>query len=72
MVASGIRIGTPALTTRGMGVKDMEDVGRLISRALHGVLNETTLAEVKRDVKVLCDRFPLYASRLSAYDRVLG
>jgi glycine/serine hydroxymethyltransferase len=50
----------------------MEDVGRLISRALHGVENETALAEVKRDVKVLCDRFPLYAPRLSVYDRVLG
>jgi glycine hydroxymethyltransferase len=72
MVASGIRIGTPALTTRGMGEKDMEEVGRLISRALHAVENETSLAEVKRDVRVLCDRFPLYASRLQAYDRVLG
>jgi len=72
MVASGIRIGTPALTTRGMKEKDMEDVGRLIARALAAVQNESALAEVKRDVRRLCERFPLYASRLEAYDRVMA
>jgi len=72
MVASGIRIGTPALTTRGMKEKDMQDVGRLISRALAGVENETVLAEVKRDVGRLCDGFPLYAARLEAYDRAMA
>jgi glycine hydroxymethyltransferase len=72
MVASGIRIGTPALTTRGMKEGDMELIGRLISRALHGVENETELAGVKRDVQKLCERFPLYAARLAAYDRALA
>ena len=72
MVASGIRIGTPALTTRGMKEADMEVIGRLISRALHGVENETELAGVKRDVQKLCGRFPLYAERLAAYDRALA
>jgi glycine hydroxymethyltransferase len=72
MVASGIRIGTPALTTRGMRERDMEEVGRLIARALAGVENETTLAEVKRDVHRLCERFPLYAARLEAYDRAMA
>jgi glycine hydroxymethyltransferase len=72
MVASGIRVGTPALTTRGMKEKDMEDVGRLISRALAAVENESELAGVKRDVGKLCDRFPLYAARLEAYDRSLA
>jgi glycine hydroxymethyltransferase len=72
MVASGIRVGTPALTTRGMGEKDMEQVGGLIAKALANVANETTLAEVKRDVQRFCERFPLYASRLEAYDRVLA
>jgi glycine hydroxymethyltransferase len=72
MVASGIRIGTPALTTRGMKEADMELIGRLISRALHGVENETELAGVKRDVQKLCERFPLYAERLAAYDRALA
>jgi glycine hydroxymethyltransferase len=72
MVASGVRIGTPALTTRGMKERDMEDVGRLIARALAGVDNETALADVKRDVGKLCARFPLYASRLEAYDRAMA
>jgi glycine hydroxymethyltransferase len=71
MVASGIRVGTPALTTRGMKEKDMEEVGRLIARALAAVENESALADVKRDVGRLCERFPLYAARLERYDRAL-
>jgi glycine hydroxymethyltransferase len=72
MVASGIRVGTPALTTRGMKEADMEKVGRLISRALSAVENETALAEVKKDVGKLCDQFPLYARRLEKYDAALA
>jgi glycine hydroxymethyltransferase len=72
MVASGIRVGTPALTTRGMKEKDMEEVGRLIARALAAVEKESALADVKRDVARLCDRFPLYAARLEAYDQALA
>jgi glycine hydroxymethyltransferase len=72
MVASGIRVGTPALTTRGMKEPEMEKVGRLLSRALLAVNDESALAQVKRDVAELCGAFPLYASRLSAYDKALG
>jgi glycine hydroxymethyltransferase len=72
MIASGIRIGTPALTTRGMKEADMEEIGHLISRALGSVENETELAAVKRDVQKLCDRFPLYATRLESYEKVLA
>jgi glycine hydroxymethyltransferase len=72
MVGSGIRLGTPALTTRGMKEADMVEVGKLIARALLAIDNETTLAEVKRDVHKLCARFPLYTSRLAAYDKVLA
>ena len=72
MVASGIRVGTPALTTRGMREPEMEKVGRLLSRALQGVENETALAQVKADVRELCGSFPLYTERLSRYDEVLG
>jgi glycine hydroxymethyltransferase len=72
MVASGIRVGTPALTTRGMKEADMVEAGRLVARALLALDNETSLAEVKRDVRRLCDRFPLYASRLAAYDKLLA
>ncbi len=71
MVASGIRVGTPALTTRGMKEPEMEQVGHLLSRALKNFENETTLAEVKREVGKLCERFPLYAARLERYDRAL-
>jgi glycine hydroxymethyltransferase len=71
MVASGIRLGTPALTTRGMMEAEMEEVARLIARGLAAVDNESVLAEVKRDVHKLCARFPLYAARLEDYDRAL-
>jgi glycine hydroxymethyltransferase len=72
MVASGIRIGTPALTTRGMKEPEMEQIGRLIARALAAVDDEGKLSEVKRDVSKLCDLFPLYAARLEAYDAALA
>ena len=72
LVGSGIRIGTPALTTRGMREAEMQTIGRLIARALSRVENESELQAVKRDVQKLCDRFPLYAARLAAYDEVLA
>jgi glycine hydroxymethyltransferase len=72
MIASGVRIGTPALTTRGMKEVEMEQIGHLISRALGSVENETELAAVKADVRKLCDRFPLYAARLETYERALA
>jgi glycine hydroxymethyltransferase len=72
MVASGIRLGTPALTTRGMKESDMAEVAKLVSRALHAVENETELAEVRRQVGKICDRFPLYATRLAACERALA
>jgi glycine hydroxymethyltransferase len=72
MVASGIRVGTPALTTRGMKEAEMTQVGRLIARALSAIADDTALGEVRRDVTKMCDRFPLYAARLEAYDRALA
>src|SRR5512139_1585343 len=72
MVASTIRLGTPALTTRGMKEGHMTEVARLVSRALGSVENETELAAVKKDVRKMCDRFPLYASRLAAYEKALA
>ena len=51
---------------------EMAEIGKLVARALHAVDNETALADVKRDVLKLCDRFPLYASRLEAYERALA
>jgi glycine hydroxymethyltransferase len=72
MIASGIRLGTPALTSRGMKQPEMETVGRLIARALAKADDETELARVRSDVARLCERFPLYASRLAGYDRILA
>jgi len=59
-VASGIRLGTSALTTRGMGEPEMREVARMIDRALRSGGDETVLERVAADVHELCDAFPLY------------
>ncbi len=59
-VTSGIRIGTSAVTTRGMKEPEMGIIADLISRALSGIDNNSLLEEVKHDVQELCGRFPLY------------
>ena len=61
MVASGIRIGTPAVTTRGMGVAEMEVIGDAIARALDGRDDPGAQQEVKRRIAELCAGFPLPA-----------
>jgi glycine hydroxymethyltransferase len=57
---SGIRIGTPALTTRGMKEKEMLQVGAWIAEALHHHKDPQALARVRRQVNDLADAFPLY------------
>jgi glycine hydroxymethyltransferase len=64
MVTSGIRIGTPALTTRGMKEAEMATVGALIVEALDHAADEAALARVAGKVHELARSFPLYASRL--------
>jgi len=59
-VTSGVRIGTPALTTRGMRKKQMERVGELISRVMSNPDDETVKEDVAEEVGRLCDEFPLY------------
>src|SRR6056297_653691 len=56
-VTSGIRLGTPAVTTRGMKENDMAFIAEIIKNAIEGVVEDTSL---KCDVKALCERFPLY------------
>ncbi|PLX79847.1 MAG: serine hydroxymethyltransferase [Desulfuromonas sp.] len=63
-VTSGIRIGTPATTTRGLKEDDMRQVAGWIARALANIENEAVLAEIRSEVKALCQRYPLYAHRL--------
>jgi glycine hydroxymethyltransferase len=62
-VTSGIRIGTPAITTRGFRTSEMGPVAALVVRALENPEGEATLAAVKADVEALCRRFPLYLGR---------
>ncbi|OLB63449.1 MAG: serine hydroxymethyltransferase [Acidobacteria bacterium 13_2_20CM_2_66_4] len=60
MVASGVRIGTPAVTTRGMREPEMEIVGELIARALKSPDDDQALGMVRVEVEALCRKFPLY------------
>jgi glycine hydroxymethyltransferase len=60
LVASGIRIGTPAVTTRGMGEAEMDLIGDLIARALKSPDDEPALAMIRAEVERLCRKFPLY------------
>jgi len=63
-VTSGIRIGTPATTTRGLKEAQMETIAGWIARALDNIDNEKVLTDIRAEVKELCARFPLYAHRL--------
>jgi glycine hydroxymethyltransferase len=65
MVASGIRVGTPAVTSRGMGEPEMDTIAELMSRALGASEDDGVLAAVRADVEALCRRFPLYPEQRS-------
>ena len=64
--AGGIRVGTPALTTRGMGPEEMKQIGWMIGRVLREPENEELAGEVRTRAADLCARFPLYVSRQEA------
>jgi len=60
-ITSGVRLGTPALTTRGMKEKDMEQVGAWIVGALDVIDNDTKLADIKKRVDTFARQFPIFA-----------
>jgi glycine hydroxymethyltransferase len=64
MITSGIRIGTPAVTTRGMKENEMRLIASYIADVVANINDESKIQAVAQEVKKLCDRFPLYAQRI--------
>ena len=60
-VTSGLRLGTPALTTRGMKEEEMRQIASWISHLLKDHTNEALIQTTQKDVENLCKKFPLYA-----------
>lgn len=57
---SGIRVGTPAVTTRGMGAEEMKTVARVMNDAIENRNDESKLAELAKEIAALCSKFPIY------------
>jgi glycine hydroxymethyltransferase len=60
---SGIRIGTPAATTRGMKEEEMKTIGRVFKEAVINKDNEEKLQELKKEILDLCQKFPIYKGK---------
>lgn len=60
-VTSGIRIGTPAVTTRGMGVEQMQQIGNWVADIIDDAGNEALQLTIQQSVRELCEQFPVYA-----------
>ncbi len=64
MTASGIRLGTPAVTTRGMRESDMDQIAEFVVHALAAIDDDRALGAIRVEVEKLCRKFPLYPERL--------
>jgi glycine hydroxymethyltransferase len=62
-VASGIRVGTPAVTTRGMKEPEMRQIARWIAEVLNHIEDESIIKRVRGQVELLTEKFPLYENR---------
>jgi len=60
-VTSGMRIGTPAITTRGMKEGEMTVIGNMIDQIINNIDDEAVIFSVKKSVNELCKAFPLYS-----------
>jgi glycine hydroxymethyltransferase len=72
MKPSGIRVGTPAMTTRGMKEGEMKQIGRWIADALNHRTDAEALKRIRREVFGLCEQFPLYAERRKQHEAELA
>jgi glycine hydroxymethyltransferase len=72
MKPSGIRVGTPAMTTRGMREAEMKQIGRWIADALNNRADAEALRKIRREVFNLCEQFPLYAERRKQHESELA
>jgi glycine hydroxymethyltransferase len=70
-VTSGVRIGTPAVTTRGLGEEEMKEVAGYIGDLLHNSKDDGFVEDIRMKIAALCSRFPLYGERLARYDACL-
>ena len=59
-VTSGIRLGTPAMTTRGLKEDDMREIARIIAEAIKNSEDEAVLEQLHQDSLILCKKYPLY------------
>ncbi len=64
MVTSGVRFGTPALTSRGMGKAEMKQIAEMIGKILYNIKSEKIKEDIKVEIKELCRKFPVYSNRL--------
>mgnify|MGYP006202111363 CR=1 FL=1 len=71
-IASGIRIGTPALTTRGMMEEEMKQIGKMIASVIWEPESEEVKATVRREVQEVASRFPMYPGHLKLESDEIG